>query len=602
MRTPVRLQAALCHHVQNLESQPFTYHSMNRFFALYASLALVGGCQSALHSWSETAPATPPAEQIPAKETPPAASFSQQTLYALLTAELAGQRDHYDLALENYSAQAKTTRDPGVAERAYRIAEYLNEPAASLDNALLWSKVAPDSLDAQRAAAIQLARTGRYDESMRYMERVLQGQGATHFDFLALSASESDPQTRAGLLKSFDRLLLKYPGNGQLLFGKALLLQQDNQTEAALKVLEDAPDNNQDITPLLLQAQLLQSLDRSKEALSLLEETLEQHPQDKRLRLAYARLLIEQGRLEDARAEFTTLLQQNPQDDDLRLSLALISMEDEAWNEAQAYLRDLIERDAHSDIAHFNLGLIDEQLKDTGGALIEYSLVGPGDQYLAAQAQQTILLLNEQRLADARQRLAEARTKQPEYAVPLYMLEVESLAANQHNNLAWQAAQQSLQQFPGNPNLLYTRAMLAEQRNDLAQMERDLRQVIKTEPDNAMALNALGYTLADRTTRYAEAQALIERAHKLKPDDPAILDSLGWVYYRIGELSRAESYLRQAWQSYPDAEIAAHLGEVLWIQGKQQEARDIWSQSLKQQPDSTILRSTMQRLIGSESP
>ncbi|SDU19339.1 Flp pilus assembly protein TadD, contains TPR repeats [Pseudomonas pohangensis] len=575
---------------------------MNRFFALYASLALVGGCQSALHSWSDTAATPAPADQSTIKQTPPAAPFSQQTLYDLLTAEIAGQRNHYDIALENYSAQAKATGDPGVAKRAYQIAEYLNEQPASLNNALLWAKVAPDDIDAQRAAAIQLARSGRYDESMRYMERVLQGQGDTHFDFLALSASESDPQTRAGLLQSFDRLLLKHPGNGQLLFGKALLLQQDNQPEAALQVLEDEPASQQDIMPLLLQAQLLQSMGRSKEALPLLEDGLELHPQDKRLRLAYARLLIEQGRMEDARAEFTLLLQQNPEDDDLRLSLALIYMDDQAWSEAQAYLRDLIERDAHVDIAHFNLGLIDEQLNDHDGALIEYSLVGPGDQYLAAQAQQTALLLNLQRPADARQRLAEARTDQPGYAVQLYMLEVESLAAKQYNDLAWQAAQQSLQQFPGNLSLLYTRAMLAEQRNDLAQMERDLRQIIKAEPTNAMALNALGYTLADRTTRYAEAQALIERAHKLQPDDPAILDSLGWVYYRTGNLDQAETYLRQALQNYPDAEIAAHLGEVLWIQGKQEEAREIWAQSLQRQPDSSILRSTMQRLTGSETP
>lgn len=523
-------------------------------------------------------------------------------MFALLSAEVAGQRDHYDVALHNYSAQAKATHDPGVAERAYRIAEYLNEQPASLENALLWSSIAPDNIEAQRAAAIQLARSGRYDESMRHMELVLQGQGDTHFDFLALSALESDTQTRAGLLLSFDRLLLKYPDNSQLLFGKALLLQQDNQTEAALELLENQPASSEEISPLLLRVRLLQSLDRTEEALPLLEDGLELHPNDKRLRLAYARILVEQGRLEEASAEFTTLLQQNPEDDDLRLSLALVNMEAKAWNEAQAYLRDLIDRDSHVDVAHFNLGLIHEQLKDNEGALIEYSLVGPSDEFLPAQAQQTAILLTEKRPADARQHLAKARADQPEYAVQLYMLEVESLAERQYPDLAWQAAQQSLQQFPGDLNLLYTRAMLAEQRNDLAQMERDLRQIIKTEPDNAMALNALGYTLSDRTTRYAEAQALIERAHQLKPEDPAILDSLGWVYYRTGNLAQAEIYLKQALQRFPDAEIAAHLGEVLWMQGKHEQARAVWDEALKLQPDNRVLLSTMQRLIGNESP
>ena len=575
--------------------------SMKKISAFYASLLLLGGCQSAFLSKPATPESAAHSSQAPAKEAIPAASFSQPTLLALLTAEMAAPRDHYDIALENHSAQARATRDPGVAERAYRIAEYLNEQPATLENALLWATITPDNVEAQRAAAIQLARSGRYDESMRYMEVVLQGQGDTHFDFLALSASESDTETRKGLLNSFDRLLLKYPGNAQLLFGKALLLQQDNQLEAAQALLEDQPASREEPSLLLLRASLLQQLERSQEAFSLLEDGLKSNPNDKRLRLTYARLLVEQQRLEEARAEFTTLLQQNPEDDDLRLSLALISMEAQAWNEAQAYLRDLIERDSHVDIAHYNLGLIHEEQNDPHGALIEYSLIGPGNEYLAAQARQTAIRLAEQHVSEARQHLAEARADQPDYAVQLYMLEIESLAEHQQTDLAWLAAQQSLEQFPGDLNLLYTRAMLAEQRNDLGQMERDLRQIIKAEPDNSMALNALGYTLADRTTRYTEAKSLIERAHRLKPDDPAILDSLGWVYYRSGNLQQAEIYLRQALQAFPDAEIAAHLGEVLWMQGKHQEAREIWQQSLQRQPDSTILRSTMQRLTGSEA-
>ncbi|MCY1417163.1 putative PEP-CTERM system TPR-repeat lipoprotein [compost metagenome] len=143
--------------------------------------------------------------------------------------------------------------------------------------------------------------------------------------------------------------------------------------------------------------------------------------------------------------------------------------------------------------------------------------------------------------------------------------------------------------------------MLAEKRNDLAQMEKDLRAIIAREPDNAMALNALGYTLSDRTTRYAEAKSLIEQAHKINPEDPAVLDSLGWVNYRMGNLDEAERLLRQALERFPDHEVAAHLGEVLWAQGKQREARKVWSNALKDQPDSPILRSTVLRLTGSET-
>ena len=161
--------------------------------------------------------------------------------------------------------------------------------------------------------------------------------------------------------------------------------------------------------------------------------------------------------------------------------------------------------------------------------------------------------------------------------------------------------QQALLQYPDDLNLLYTRAMQAEKRNDLAQMEKDLRLIIKRDPDNAMALNALGYTLSDRTTRYAEAKVLIEQAHKLNPEDPAVLDSLGWVNYRLGNLDEAERLLRQALERFPDQEVAAHLGEVLWANGKQREARQIWEKFLKEQPESPILRGTIKRLTGSET-
>jgi Flp pilus assembly protein TadD len=132
-------------------------------------------------------------------------------------------------------------------------------------------------------------------------------------------------------------------------------------------------------------------------------------------------------------------------------------------------------------------------------------------------------------------------------------------------------------------------------------MEKDLRLIIKRDPDNAMALNALGYTLSDRTTRYAEAKALIEQAHRITPEDPAVLDSLGWVNYRMGNLDEAERLLRQALERFPDQEVAAHLGEVLWANGKQREARQIWGKFLKDQPDSPTLRSTIKRLTGSET-
>ncbi len=549
---------------------------------------------------------TPPVQDEASAPAEPAVteygSFSADTLYALLVAELAGQRNRFDIALGNYVQQANATQDPAVAERGFRIAEYLGAEQAALDTALIWARNAPDNLDAQRAAAVQLARAGEYEQSMEFMEKVLRGQGDTHFDFLALSAAQTDADTRAGLLQSFDRLLAKYPDNPQLAFGKAVLLQQDERPQEALALLESQPQANDQVPSILLRARLLHALGRSDEAVPLLEKSLKRHPDDKRLRLTYARLLVERGQLEAAMGEFATLVQQYPEDDDLRFSMALVCLEAEAWQEATIYLEELIERGSHLDAAQFNLGRAYQAMGETDAALDAFAEVGPGKDYLPAKLLQSELLFDAGRGEQASRVLAEAREQQPDYAIQLYLIEIEALQDKGEQGAAWQLVQQALEQFPDDLNLLYTRAMLAEQRGDLAQLERDLRFIIEREPENAMALNALGYTLADRTTRYDEARALIEQAHELNPDDPAILDSLGWVNYRLGDLEEAERLLRQALERFPDAEVAAHLGEVLWAKNQQQEARRVWSDAFAAQPDNAILRNTLKRLTGSETP
>ena len=588
----------MCHDARTAGKSPISY--MNRSSALLLALVLLSGCQALAPTSPDDSSAAEDVTSVPEKPTV-YSSFSEETLYSLLSAELAGQRNRLDIALDNYVTQAINTQDPGISERAFRIAEYLGADQAALDTSLIWAKNAPDDLEAQRAAAIQLARNGRYDESMVYMERVLQAKGDTHFDFLALSAVETDAETRAGLQKSFDSLLVKHPDNGQLIFGKALLMQQDGDAEGALKLLEKNPPQNGEVAPVLLRARLLQSLNRGDEALPLLQKSIRQYPDDKRLGLTYARTLVEQNRMGEAKVQFASLVEQYPEDDELRFSLALVCLEGKAWDEAEGYLEELIERDSHVDSAHLNLGRIAEERNDPETALTQYALVGPGNDYLPAQLRQADILISHGRGAEASKKLAAARDAQPDFAIQLYLIEAETLSANNQTDRAWNVLQQALKQYPDDMNLLYSRAMLAEKRNNLEQMERDLRAIIKREPDNAMALNALGYTLSDRTTRYAEAKALIQQAYDLNPDDPAVLDSLGWVNFRLGNLDEAERLLRQALERFPDQEVAAHLGEVLWANGKQREAKKIWGTFLKENPDSPTLRKTILRLTGSET-
>ncbi len=570
---------------------------MNKYLSLISIAVLVSGCQSFKADTSNSVDEPATATTAPVSEvTLPSAEFTEDNIVSLLTAEIAGQRDRFDIALDNYSRQAQATGDPGVAERAFRIAEYLGEDQNALSNALIWAKAAPDNLEAQRAAAIQLAQAKRYDEAMVRMEKVLLAKGDTQFDFLALSAAQSDRKTRQALLQSFDRLLAKQPNNQQLIFSKAILLNQDERSEEALKLLEDQPKKHAVVATILLRARLLNQLERGEEALPLLRNALKKQPNDSRLRMTYARQLIELNQLEDARAEFLELLQQSPENDDLRFSLALINMDLEAWQEAQVYLQELIDRGTYSDAAQYNLGRVYEELEDLDQALSAYTQVQAGSNYISAQQSVAKLLVSQQRIKEMATHFESERMAHPKALIPLYLIEAETLAANDQMDTAWLRINQALKQLPEDPSLLYTRAMIADERNDLVQMEQDLQLIIKHEPNNAMALNSLGYTLADRTDRLEEARQLIEQAHKLEPNDAAITDSLGWVYYRLGDLQAAERLLREAFNVFPDADVAAHLGEVLWQLGKHKQAQQVWNQALESEPNNAVLLETMQRL------
>ncbi|HHX33705.1 MAG TPA: tetratricopeptide repeat protein [Gammaproteobacteria bacterium] len=574
---------------------------MNKYFSLLSISFILSGCQalapdSNLAIDNTVEPASTQTD-LPTGNT---VDFSSDTLVSLLTAEIAGQRDRFDIASNNYIEQAQLTGDPGVAERAFRIAEYLGEDQRALTSALIWANAAPNDLEAQRSAAIQLAQAKRYEEAMQHMEQVLLKNGDTQFDFLALSAAQSDNKTRQALLQSFNRLLLKQPNNQQLVFSKAVLLHQDDRSEDALQLLEEQPKKYATVTTTLLRSRLLNQLNRGEEALPLLRNALKLHPDDNRLRTTYARQLIELDRLEEARDEFIELLQQSPNDDDLRFSLALIHMDLEAWLEAQAYLEDLITRGSHTDAAQYNLGRTFEELQETEQALTAYNAVEAGGNYLAAQQRIIAILLHNQQLSEATTHFELQRLMHADLGVQLYLIETEGLSNYQHVETAWLRINQGLKHYNAEPSLLYTRAMIADKRNDLAQLEDDLRQIIDNDPNNAMALNALGYTLADRTDRLDEARQLIEQAHQLKPNDAAITDSLGWVYFRLGDLVTAERLLREAFNAYPDAEIAAHLGEVLWLHNKRAEARRVWNQALESEPNNAVLLETIKRLTNKD--
>lgn len=566
--------------------------------ALLLALALLPGCNTQPAASNTAAKPVVEEEQAP-EIAAPVRPFPTNTLYELLAAEFAGIRDQIEPALEVYINQAHETRDPAVIERAIRIATFVGLPDLVLELAELWVEVEPENLDVRRLVAFHLARAGRVIEAFPHAEYLLLAGDDNHLQALAAFASDATEDEKQRLLVLYEELALNYGDRPGLMLGRAMLLRQVDRMDESLafaqKVVKKAPDNE---TGQLLNAQILHQMGHEEKAVKALEKALGADPQSKRLRLQYARFLAEKD-LALSREQMVILAEQNPEDPDMLFSLALASQELDMTEEAEDLYKALIARHQRSGDAHYQLGRMAEEKGLNARALDHYRLVDGGQSMLAATVHITDILASQGDIDAARKHLDMLRNDQPANAASFYQIEAEMLMRDGQLDTAYDLLSTALQQQPDNTSLLYSRSVISARQENIPASEDDLRAILALEADNATALNALGYTLTNVAGRYQEAFDLIVRAYELEPENPAIIDSLGWVHYRMGNLPKAIEYLRQAYETFPDPEVAAHLGEVLWISGEQDEARKIWAESLDKNPASPVVVETMERLTGS---
>lgn len=566
----------------------------HRLLAL-ALLPLLAACatQPPARAPFATGAAAAPAEPAAAA---PLRPFAAPTLETLLTAEFAALRNRPDLALQHYVAAARDTRDANVVARATTIAQVLNQPE-SLEMARLWTEVAPEAAEGWFLLSLNALRQRQFDVAMPALDKLIELQPEADLEQLFIAALPPTQADRNTLSASLGTLSRSHPDNANLVFGLALLRAQSGKPAEALELASRAQRlRPASVQAVLLRAKMLTELSRSREAAALLRDALRRHPDHHNLRLNVARALIRAGDLDAAEAEFNSMLQREPDDLNLRLSLALVAFDNQHDAVARRELEALRESEVLGDEAHYFLGLLAQRQNRPDEAIAAFEAVQPGTQYLPAQAEIGRLLSARGEAAQARLRLAGARQQAPEIATSLYQLEAELMTESGDAAGAWEVLSGALAEQPANLDLLLSRAMVAEQLDQLEAFEADIRAVLQRDPDNASALNALGYTLADRRQRLDEAEALVRRALALKPDDPAIIDSLGWVKFRRGDSAGALVELRRAYALFPDDEVASHLGEVLWTLGERDEARRIWAEALRQHPRSRHLPRVRARL------
>ncbi|MGB5276578.1 MAG: tetratricopeptide repeat protein [Gammaproteobacteria bacterium] len=526
--------------------------------------------------------------------------LSGDLLYELLVGEFAGNAGDTTLAIESYDRAAMITQDARVAARATYIAVYSEQYEKALDLLERWEKLEPEDPDIPRLYATTYLKLGQPLSAAAYIQSILDTvEGNGHDKALAvkrLLAKESSVED--GLIV-LDTLNKSDPGNQHMLILQARYAAQLEKFDEAIVLL----DHVLEIDPTqadvhIIKARILAAQGKQEQAMALVALVLMEQPDNDHLRLQYARMLVEQRQFHQAKAQFNLLLKNDPQNADILLSMGLLDIETGDLDDAALHLQQLVEIGQKEDISNYYLGRIAQNREEHKIAISYYLKVKSGDYVFDAKLRIAGLFARLGRVDEGLQQLevlAEKQTAWPN-RVRVYLAQGEILASKQRYAEALEMYSRALQQKPDDADLLYARALIAEKVDRIDITEADLLKLLSAQPENANALNALGYTLADRTERLEEARDYIKRAAELVPDDPAILDSLGWVSYRLGNMQDALKWLGMAFEKLEDAEIAAHYGEVLWKNNQKAEAEKVWNIGLENNADHPVLLETMKRL------
>lgn len=510
-------------------------------------------------------------------------------LGSLLAAELAGQRGDYRYASQGYLEAARRYSNAALAERATFAARFGNDVALMEASAIRWRELAPQAELPNRLLATLSLQRGDWLDSLEQRLAITQAGG--NGEIAAFSEAAVAEEAPLDLLVQPLRDYLAKPDAQQnefhsdVLLGAALIESALGQTRQAQQYLDQVTLHSPASAALwLAKARLALETGDHRDAKRAAQQGLDLAPDDVRFILMLAQAEIRLNNIAAAETQTNTLLETHGGNEELRIALAQLYLEEGHSEPAYRLLQPLIGQDRVPDIAYFLLGAIAQSQGEVDNALLYYRQVQGGNEFLPARATAARMLIENDRLLDARAMLRIERMRYDNYFGDLVMLEVQLLDELNLQEEATALLDREITRTPDDTSLLYLRAMRAWERGDVQAMENDLRQILRTEPDNAEALNALGYTLADLNLqgRLEEARELIERAYEADPNNPAVLDSMGWVYFRLGKPNDALAWLESAYAQMPDQEIAAHLAEVLHALGRSEEARQLIERFLQQ--------------------
>ncbi|SEK38187.1 tetratricopeptide repeat protein [Nitrosovibrio tenuis] len=529
----------------------------------------------------------------------PSQNLTEPILFDFLLAETALQRGDQDLAIRTYLKLARTTRDPRVAQRATEIALHSRQAMPALEAARIWVELEPDSVNARQTVAALLVNIDRLDEARPHLEKLLASEGGNVGEaFMQLNGVLIRNSNKNAIFELVKQLAQPYPDLPEAHFAVSQAAWFANQFDIAEAEMKKALALRPEWEIAAIYQGRILARTSNASAIEFFEDYLKRYPKANDTRITYARLLLAEKSYVKAREQFQQLLAENPGNADVAVAVGLLSLELRDYDVAELNFKKALELDYRDPgMVRFYLGGIYEKTQHPDRAMEAYRSVTSGNQYIPAQVRYALLLSKTGKINEALQHLQQVPVANDQQRAQLVIAEAQLLRESGAYQKAFRLLSNGLDKLPDSPELLYDHALAAEKIGKTDIMEKDLRKLIQLRPDHAHAYNALGYGLAEHSNRLGEALELIEKAIQLSPNDPYIMDSLGWVHYRMGNINQGLSFLRQAFGMNPDPEIAAHLGEVLWVQGTKEEAKEIWQSALKNHPGNEALLSTMKKFM-----
>ena len=563
-------------------------------------LVFLNGCADFLVKSSAPVEAVKIAESKPkSQQNEVKTAIDPDVLYMLLAAELAGQRGQYEIALEGYMEAAKRVNDPRFAERAAKIAMYMRDGKKTDEAVSIWLTQDPKNLTARKIAALSALRSGNKQAAVDHLDLLLKADPAGFEKSVLELVSILQKDGKADFIyEVLDAVSLKNPDQAAVYFVQSLLAMQMKDSTLAEKKIQRALDIQPDWDDAhIFQAQIAVFSGDMNKAKTLLRNASLKYPDKNKIKKMLAQVLIKTAEYEEAGEVYKGIVSANPKDIESQIALALVYLQLDQDGKAEDIFKALLDQPEWQSQASFYLGKIEEKREHTKKALVWFDKVTDGPFVFESAISAISMLIKDKEFDEAGLRLNLMLDRFPKQKLRIILMQAGLFSQQEQYEKAFNLLTNALAEYPDQKDLLYTRALMAERVNKLDVLEADLKKILAKYPDDAEALNALGYSLLDDANRYAEAEKYLQHALKLQPDEAVIMDSFGWLQFKLGRLEQALEYLERAYAKQQEAEIAAHLSEVLWALGRKEEARKLFSKAIKNSPEDEFLLDFQQRIL-----